>query len=657
MSLRNRMILFLSIPVILVLVALSVFTYFQASEALDTQIRRSAMFLVENYSQQIQKKLTEKEAVVSTLAKEYGVSMPPEAELRKAVVELTKNTPGVQDLYVGLADKRFIDGTGWVPPADYDPRTRDWYKKALETQGAYYTDVYIDAITKKPVISVAQAIRSGNQVIGVVGVDLALQEVQDIAKSIKSGKTGNAFILNRQGGYVYHETLKFEDNIFKLQNGAFAAPGKDFLSGKPTYQEFIFNNVNKLYFSDPVGKTGWALVVGVPRSELFEPVANMAKWSALMSFLGVLLIITVLFFIARSISNPIKEMATIAQQVATGNLLVQVQQPAGKDEIGILAESFRNMLGNLRTLIRQTSQSAEQVAAASEQLTASAQQSAQTATTVATSITMVAEGSQKQVAAVNETSSIVEEISATMEEVSATAAEMATLSEQAAGAALEGKTSVDRAVTQMGEVNTGARQAQVAAEELKSSSAKIGEIVNLISTIAGQTNLLALNAAIEAARAGEQGRGFAVVAEEVRKLAEQSEVAAQQIKSLIDQNHNSIGNVVGAIDHAIQDISSGVELVNVAGNSFGSINGRVRQVTDQVSLIAKAINEAAVGTQRIVSSIRDVESVSRETANESQNVSAATEEQSASMEEIAASSLALAKLSLDLQNAVSKFRF
>ena len=200
MNLRNRMILFLSIPVILVLVALSVFTYFQASEALDAQIRRSAMFLVENYSQQIQKKLAEKEAIVSTLAKEYGVNMPPEVELRKTVVELTKNTPGVQDLYVGMADRRFIDGTGWVPPADYDPRTRDWYKKALETQGAYYTDVYIDAITKKPVISVAQAIRSGNQVLGVVGIDLALQEVQDIAKSIKSGKTGGAFILNRKGG-------------------------------------------------------------------------------------------------------------------------------------------------------------------------------------------------------------------------------------------------------------------------------------------------------------------------------------------------------------------------------------------------------------------------------------------------------------------------
>ena len=114
--------------------------------------------------------------------------------------------------------------------------------------------------------------------------------------------------------------------------------------------------------------------------------------------------------------------------------------------------------------------------------------------------------------------------------------------------------------------------------------------------------------------------------------------------------------MVGAIDVAIQDITQGVELVNVAGTNFGAINTQVRQVTDQVDIIAKAINEAAVGSQRIVSSIKEVENVSRNAAAEAQTVSAATEEQSASMEEIASSSQALAKLASDLQSAVSKFR-
>ena len=361
-------------------------------------------------------------------------------------------------------------------------------------------------------------------------------------------------------------------------------------------------------------------------------------------------------FVARGIANPIKAVLANVQEVAAGNLAIGHISSQSKDEIGQLGDAVNTMTDNLRRLIKQVSQSSEQVAASSEQLTASAQQSADASGNIAGSIQQVAEGSQKQVGAVNDTSAIVQEISATMEEVSATASEMAVMSEQTAKAAVEGKTSVDRAVTQMNEVSVGARQAQAAAEDLKASSAQIGEIVGLISTIAGQTNLLALNAAIEAARAGEQGRGFAVVAEEVRKLAEQSEQAAHQIKQLVGSNHSSIGNVVGAIDMAIGKISQGVELVNVAGTNFGAINGQIGQVTDQVRIIAKAINEAAVGSQKIVSSIREVENLSRDAAAESQNVSAATEEQSASMEEIAASSQALAKLAEELQKAVSKFR-
>ena len=114
--------------------------------------------------------------------------------------------------------------------------------------------------------------------------------------------------------------------------------------------------------------------------------------------------------------------------------------------------------------------------------------------------------------------------------------------------------------------------------------------------------------------------------------------------------------MVGAIDVAIRDISQGVELVNVAGNNFAAINSQINQVTEQVAVIAKAVNEAATGSQCIVSSIREVENLSRDAAAESQNVSAATEQQSASMQEIAASSQALAKLAEDLQRAVAKFK-
>lgn len=391
---------------------------------------------------------------------------------------------------------------------------------------------------------------------------------------------------------------------------------------------------------------------------LDDIVSDQKRMMLILTVLSLIMGIVISVMLTRSITKPLTAMKERVDEMAQGRFDKDMEKSvlSRSDEFGDMAKAFDAMTHNMREMIRQVSQSSEQVAASSEQLTAGAQQSADASNNIASSITQVAQGSEKQVSAVNETSAIVQEISATMEEVSATASEMATMSEQAAGAATQGKQSVDRAVTQMREVSVGAKQAQAAAEELKGSSAQIGEIVGLISTIAGQTNLLALNAAIEAARAGEQGRGFAVVAEEVRKLAEQSETAAHQIKTLVGSNHTSIGNVVSAIDIAIRDIAQGVELVNVAGTNFAAINGQVQQVTDQVRIIAKAINEAAVGSQRIVGSIREVENLSRDAAAESQNVSAATEEQSASMQEIAASSQALAKLAESLQLAVAKFR-
>lgn len=154
---------------------------------------------------------------------------------------------------------------------------------------------------------------------------------------------------------------------------------------------------------------------------------------------------------------------------------------------------------------------------------------------------------------------------------------------------------------------------------LGNQSKEIGQIVNTISDIAGQTNLLALNAAIEAARAGEQGKGFAVVADEVRKLAEQSQMAAKQIADLIAQIQSQPNSAVQAMNEGSAEVKIGTEVVDTAGHTFTDI-------------------------------------ISRDTAAQAETVSAVTEEQSAAMDEITTSSEALANMAEDLSEVVSKFK-
>lgn len=376
------------------------------------------------------------------------------------------------------------------------------------------------------------------------------------------------------------------------------------------------------------------------------------------SVVALLAVILVSVFLTRMITKPVATVSARIEDMAKGNFDRDIDPEYLKrsDEFGDMGKAFDRMIKNMRSLIRQVSQSAEQLAASSEELTASAEQSAQAANQVAGSVTDMAHGSEKQVAAVNDTSAIVEEISATMEELAATAQEMAGKAASTSRATLDGQSAVDQAIAQMQNVGQGAQKAQGAAGDLEAGSRQIEVIVGLISNIAGQTNLLALNAAIEAARAGEQGRGFAVVAEEVRKLAEQSEQAARQIKDLIGTNDNNIKNVVGVIGSTIQEIGQGVALVGKAGEGFAEIRKLVDQVAAQVTDISKALGEIATGSQKIVESMKDVENVSRNNAAEAQTVSAATEEQSASTEEIASASQELAKLAGELQAAMGKFK-
>jgi methyl-accepting chemotaxis protein len=647
---KKKLISFLLIISILPLLILSAYLY----HLIDRTISSNFEELSETQATAIASDISNLIETNMITVRQFAVnpvvqSMNPEA-IVPMLEAVNKTMPDVSSIIVNKPD-------GWqLARSDkaklIDISKRPYYNEILAGKTEVISEVTVSSTSGKFIVLLVTPIKMDNKVVGSVQLAVHLDKLSAFVEKL-SKNSRTAFVVDREGKMLAHPDKKLTTERTDMNGVAFVQQALKGVSGRAEYAGK--DGVKKLVRYQREEKTGWAICLEVPQ-EVLDSKQNSIKYIVITSLIVLILIVLILGrFIANRITKPIISMVSASNRIIDGDLR-NTANISATDEVGILAKNFNTMAENLRGLIKQIHISAEKVASSSEELTASAEQSADASGSIAGSIQQVANGSEKQVLAVNDTSTIVEEISATMDRVSTTAVEMATLSEQTFKVAADGKVSVERAVAQMGAVSTGAKQAQAAAEALKTSSAQIGEIVGLISTIAGQTNLLALNAAIEAARAGEQGRGFAVVAEEVRKLAEQSETAAHQIKALVEENHNSIGNVVGAIDLAINDITQGVELVNVAGTNFGAINGQVRQVTDQVAVIAKAINEAAVGSRRIVSSIKEVEHLSRDAAAEAQTVSAATEEQSASMEEIAASSQTLAKLAMDLQVAVAKFR-
>lgn len=377
-----------------------------------------------------------------------------------------------------------------------------------------------------------------------------------------------------------------------------------------------------------------------------------------LTVVAILIGLGIAFVITRSVTGPLKLAVEDLKLMADGDFSIRVSEKflQAKDEVGDLARAMDKMLKSISDVLKKIVTSAETLAAASEQLTASTEQSAQASNQVAISISTVAQGASEQMTAANEASAAVEEMSAGLEQTAANTNTVAAVTGETFKSAKEGSKIVSQAVNQMTSIGQSSLIAANAVSKLDERSQEIGQIVDVISSIAGQTNLLALNAAIEAARAGEQGRGFSVVAEEVRKLAEQSQEAAKKIGSLIGEIKSDTEKAVVAMKTGAQDVKSGTEVVNAAGKTFAEIVELVNTVSSQIDEISSTVQQMASGSQQMVSSVQQIATVSITTVEQTHNVSSATEEQAASMEEVASSSQALSTMAEELQIVVRKFK-
>ncbi|AFL98561.1 methyl-accepting chemotaxis protein [Desulfitobacterium dehalogenans ATCC 51507] len=409
-----------------------------------------------------------------------------------------------------------------------------------------------------------------------------------------------------------------------------------------------------------VGTGNWVddIEVEVVKQELIyqDQMLNDIIRIAVAMILGLALVSAFAFKLSQNFARRIKIVAQGANEIAQGNLNIEKIQVDSQDELGQLAQDFNHMTENLIQLVKQVSLASEHIASSSQQLSAGAEQSAQASNEVAGAITEVAQGTEKQMTAVNDVAAVVEEMAAGMGQVLNNTEYVVRSAEGTAKATEKGQQSIHTTINQMDHIQKAVNHSASLVEQLGIRSQEIGQIVEAISGIADQTNLLALNAAIEAARAGEQGRGFAVVAEEVRKLAEQSQIAAKQIADLIGEIQEDTHKAVDSMKNGTQEVEIGSKVVYEAGSAFEEIARLIQEVTEQVRGISHEIEEISHGNERIVSSIHEVNQISKSIAEQTLNVSASTEEQSASVEEIASSSQMLAKMTEDMEQALRRFK-
>ena len=304
----------------------------------------------------------------------------------------------------------------------------------------------------------------------------------------------------------------------------------------------------------------------------------------------------------------LKEMTSISERLAGGDLAVSFEPRSDKDQLG---SAFLLLIRNNNGLIREIRDGVNILASSSSQIMSLTSQLATSTTETSTAIA--------------ETTTTMEEVKQTSKQMSQRAADVSASAQGTAQSAEAGRRSVEDAIVGIGRIKEQMDVIATNIVKLSEQSQTIGAIISTVSDLANQSNLLAVNASIEAAKAGEQGKGFAVVAQEVRSLAEQSKEATNQVRTVLNDIQKAISGAVMATEQGSKAVDTGLSQSRTAGNAIDKVAEDIIKAAQAAMHIAAATNEQVVGidqvsvamgsikgaAEQIVASIRQSEESSR----------------------------------------------
>lgn len=510
---------------------------------------------------------------------------------------------------------------------NYDPRTRDWYKNALNSNDVVYN---IFTTTNGSLsLAATKAFKVNGEVIGVFNLGISLDSIVSIADDYKTGNDGQVLIISKEGYIIadssekdtskkIDETDLKDLDIEKLLSGSLE------ISRQGEKYETVSKKVDKNNF--PI-----TIVSMINKKEMFQGAKKTILIIFFITIVATLLLIFIWRFVGDKIKKVILDITYVLEEMGNGNLSVSIDETLlnRTDEIGHIAKSAYKTKKSISEMIYGVKESTYTVEDEIKNINNVSSVVSDSSNRVLISVEDVAKGAGMQASNLMNINALLSNFSEGIGKAVDNISELNNDTVEIKSVNDENKKIMEGIVSSSDDVTSKMQGFNVKINTLGQSISRIAEIIELINGITEQTNLLALNASIEAARAGEAGKGFAVVAEEVRKLAEESRDASKEIEKIVNENVVLMKNISlesedvnSTIEDQITDMNKGADMFLKINNSLNSvipkietINGEINDIENKNSEIFRMVEEVSAVSEEVSASSEEIVSLASELEN------------------------------------------
>ncbi|CAH2212727.1 methyl-accepting chemotaxis protein [Tepidibacter aestuarii] len=641
---------------------LGITSYLKSSEILEKNLKNNSLKMAIQIKENVSTFVEENEYNIRYMALDPNVQSvlidsSTQSSMIRTFENFQKSHPFIQTVYFGTKNKDMFTYPQAELPEGYNPTERDWYIDALSKNGIKWADPYIDAFTNKMVTTVSIPVYdtvNNNEFIGVLGFDIALEDICDKVNKFKVGENGYAVLSDKNLKLITHKDTKMIGKHIDTKE-VVEAVNKD-NEGIVEYSREE-NGVlkDKIGLFTKIDKLSWNVIVTMYLDEIKDDTKVLFDTTIIIGIISLLSagIVSVMF--SSSLINPINKLLNNMEEIKKGDFTVRCNFK-NRDEIGQIGEGFNIMLDDIVKLIKNIRNASQKVNSAAQNLAANADETSVSAEEVARTVDEIASGASEQACESEKGSVLTSDLAGKLNELSKNTNDMLSSTNEVIDANLNGVKVIEGLKEATKINNEGIENVGQAILELSNNSQYITNILDTISSIAEQTNLLALNASIEAARAGDAGKGFAVVADEIRKLAESSNSAVNDIRGIIVNIQNDSDKTVEIMSEVKESTTKQSNAVSDVNNSFDIIIKSIDKITENINNIGVHVKDINDDKEDIVKSIENISALTEEAAASSEEVSASIQQQTIAIEEVAKASDVLNQLAVNLNQEISKFK-